>query len=184
MKISTNLIKLAVLLPTTVLLAETALACPFFKQRSAELDRTTTTTILVRDGSRVYSTSSYLSQRPFGFIGVHLADPSTEGPKFSLLSFFNPRGSADQDGVLIRDVLIKGPAQQAGLKPGDVLLGVQGTMVNTIPQIQQIIRNTPVGEDVTITFKRRNQIESTVVQAGDGRYLLDLMLQQQAQPQR
>ncbi len=182
MTTSSPLLKLALVLPTTVLLAETALACPFLKQRSEDVSRSNTT-ILVRDGSTI-SYANYVNQRPFGFIGVHLAEPNQAESGFSLMGFFQPQRTSDQRGIEIRDVLVNGPAMQSGLRQGDVILGVKGQEVSSISEIQQIIRATPVGQPIAVTYQRGRRADTALISTGDGRYLLDLMLQQQAESQR
>ncbi|MCQ2559677.1 MAG: SpoIVB peptidase [Clostridia bacterium] len=48
------------------------------------------------------------------------------------------------------------PAQEAGLKPGDLILSLNGISVQKQAQISEILRQNP-GEAVEIRFKRQNQ---------------------------
>ncbi len=64
-----------------------------------------------------------------------------------------------QQGVLIGDVDPLSPAAQANVRPGDILLGVDGVATDArftedLPAIRKLIADKPVGESVTLTLMR------------------------------
>ncbi len=67
-----------------------------------------------------------------------------------------------QQGVLIGDVDPLSPAAQANVRPGDILLGVDGIPTDArftedLPAIRKLIADKPVGESVTLTLMRDGQ---------------------------
>lgn len=67
-----------------------------------------------------------------------------------------------QQGVLIGDVDPLSPAAQANVRPGDILLGVDGVPTDArftedLPAIRKLIADKPVGEAVNLTLMRDGQ---------------------------
>jgi len=67
-----------------------------------------------------------------------------------------------QQGVLIGDVDPLSPAAQANVRPGDILLGVDGVPTDArftedLPAVRKLIADKPVGESVTLTLLRDGQ---------------------------
>lgn len=186
MKLSTNLVKLACLLPATFLIAEASLACPF-RSTSASSAGRNTTTVMVRHGSnyQLVPVSFDTQAEPFGFIGVAIEPLSPERAEEMnqergfFANLFSPdKAVPEVEGVLVIRTLENGPADLTGLREGDVLLGVNGELVRGVQQVQQLISRTRVGQDVPLTFRRGDDVRTVLVQTGDGRYLKPLMLNQ------
>lgn len=59
------------------------------------------------------------------------------------------------EGVLIRQILKFSPAEQAGLRPGDIILKLNGETVQSIEQLQQVINGLERGRLLKIEFDRR-----------------------------
>ncbi len=57
-------------------------------------------------------------------------------------------------GVVIADVMESGPAREAGLKPGDVLLRFDGKAVEEVRELQRLVAETPVGRKVELKVWR------------------------------
>jgi hypothetical protein len=185
MKMSTNLVKLACLLPATFLIAEASLACPFRSTSAGSAGRHTT--VMVRHGSnyQLVPVSFDTQAEPFGFIGVAIEPLSPERAQEmnQERGFFANLFSSDQavpevEGVLVIRTLENGPADLMGLLEGDVILGVNGELVRGVQQVQQLISRTRVGQDVPLTFRRGDEVRTVLIQTGDGRYLKPLMLNQ------
>ncbi len=60
-------------------------------------------------------------------------------------------------GVLLDDVAIDSPAQQAGLKRGDIIIGLAGKKIENIYDYQYAIDTLKVGKETEIIVRRDNQ---------------------------
>jgi Do/DeqQ family serine protease len=60
------------------------------------------------------------------------------------------------EGVFVGNVTENGAAKEAGLKTGDVIISVGGTIVNSSAELQEKISQFRPGDDVTIVVKRNN----------------------------
>jgi len=58
-------------------------------------------------------------------------------------------------GVGVRAVERSGPAQRAGLRPGDILLSIDGTRLTDAEQANELIGKLEAGKSVALRFKRR-----------------------------
>ncbi|MEU7988539.1 trypsin-like peptidase domain-containing protein [Streptosporangium canum] len=65
-----------------------------------------------------------------------------------------------------RPVEPDGPADKAGLKPGDVILEVNGTVVQDSTELIALIRNKAPGEKLSIKFQRGGQEKTATVTVG------------------
>ena len=80
-----------------------------------------------------------------GYIGIRpMTVSSEEAEKYSL-----------PEGVLIREVYKDTPAEDAGLKQGDVITKFDGKTVDTVETLQNIRAYYKVGEKVEITYASR-----------------------------
>jgi serine protease Do len=66
-------------------------------------------------------------------------------------------GLEREDGVVIEDVIPDGPAANAGLMPGDIVLSVNGKPVQNIRQFALAIYPLAVGERATLEIQRGKQ---------------------------
>ena len=67
-------------------------------------------------------------------------------------------------GALIAGVLRGGPADKAGVKPGDVLVEIEGRPVADPTTMLNVVAALPPGQPAKITLKRRDrELETTVV---------------------
>jgi S1-C subfamily serine protease len=69
-------------------------------------------------------------------------------------------------GVLIVRVVPNSPAQQAGIKPGDIIEKVGGKSVISADQVQQQVEASQVGGGLDIEVVRQGKIEKLTVQPG------------------
>jgi serine protease Do len=58
------------------------------------------------------------------------------------------------DGVLVSDVAESGPAAKAGIRPGDVVLSVDGKKVQTTGELRNAVAASTVGKPVTVEYLR------------------------------
>jgi S1-C subfamily serine protease len=66
-------------------------------------------------------------------------------------------------GIVVLKVLPNSPAAQAGLRPGDVITSVNGTVVQNSGQVQQQVDQTNVGSTMSMTVQRNGQSQQITV---------------------
>ena len=70
------------------------------------------------------------------------------------------------EGVLVTRVSSGSPADEAGIKRGDVILKYEGKEVNSANQLQDFVRKTPSEEEVNISVNRDGNIKEFTVSIG------------------
>jgi serine protease DegQ len=63
----------------------------------------------------------------------------------------------DQKGTIVAGVLQGGPADKAGIKPGDVLLDVNGQPITDTTRLLNVIAQIKPGTDAKVHLKRKNK---------------------------
>ena len=114
--------------------------------------------------------------RPFGPGGNFLAPgggggggggrfqvPANNGGAFLGVETSSASGS---QGVSVASVVNGGPADQAGLKAGDVITAVNGTTVSSPAALAQQIESHQPGDQVTITYTRGGSSSQASVKLG------------------
>lgn len=66
-------------------------------------------------------------------------------------------------GVVVESIMDGGSAQYAGVQPKDVITQVNGRMVHSVPELQEIIGRSKVGDTVTLTVNRKGQTKEIPV---------------------
>jgi serine protease Do len=94
-----------------------------------------------------------------GYLGVHIQDVTPE-----LAQQF---GLHQGGGVLIGDVSPDTPAAKAGIKKGDVVLGVNGQTVDAANQLQNQISQMPPGTAVKLKVWRDGKTQDMTVNLGE-----------------
>jgi serine protease Do len=94
-----------------------------------------------------------------GFLGATIQDVTPTMAK--------ALGLNDAEGVLIGDVTPKGPAAQAGLKPGDVIMKLNGQSVADSAGLRLHISQTAPGTTVPITVRRGSNTLDLNVKLGE-----------------
>jgi serine protease Do len=95
--------------------------------------------------------------RPYLGVAVQDVDPT-------IASIY---GLAVTQGALIAQVDPSGPAAQAGLKAGDVIVNINNTNITSAADALQAILSGKIGQQVTITYYRGNTkttAQATLVQ--------------------
>jgi serine protease DegQ len=93
-----------------------------------------------------------------GWIGIETQDITPE-----LAEGF---GLARKSGAIIAGVVRGGPADRAGIRPGDILSAVQGQPVGDTNQMLTLISSLPPGQKTQFTVIRKNQSATLEVLVG------------------
>jgi Do/DeqQ family serine protease len=77
-------------------------------------------------------------------------------------------GLAERDGALVREVPAGGPADRAGIQPGDLIVGVAGQPVSDPGDLRRHLRRVEIGSDVPVEIVRngtRQTLRARVTEA-------------------
>jgi serine protease Do len=97
--------------------------------------------------------------RPSGsYLGVRLHDIDADQAR--ALKLGNPRG------VEVTRVEPDSPAEEAGLKPGDVILAYNGENILGAQQLGRLVAETPQGRKIKVQYWRDGKPETTIVTTG------------------
>lgn len=109
---------------------------------------------------RVYVELAEKGKVTRGWLGVQIQDLNA-----ALAEHFGLGKNAK--GVLVADVLDRGPAHDAGLKAGDVILRYDGRGVDSVRDLQRLVAGTPVGREVRLELWRDRKPKSLVLKVAD-----------------
>lgn len=101
-----------------------------------------------------------------GYIGVTLVQLTPE-----LREYF---GAAKDTGVLVSSLADNGPAEKAGVRVGDVIVGVNGKTVGGSRELTRAMRDVKKGDSVRIEVIR-GKAHQTIVATADERDLPQMM---------
>jgi serine protease Do len=87
-----------------------------------------------------------------GMLGVNIQDVTEALAK----SFGRP----DTNGALVSQVIPGGPAEKAGIKPGDIILDVNGTPITSSAQLKNLVGQTKAGSTAKVTVWRSNKTQT------------------------
>ena len=94
-----------------------------------------------------------------GWLGIVIQDLSDE-----LASSF---GVKEREGVLVTDVMKGGPAETAGLKPGDVITELGGVKITEVPDLQKRVAAVAPGQPMSLTVVRDRKAMPLSVKLGE-----------------
>jgi len=95
----------------------------------------------------IYFDKSQITTKSGGYLGVTLQSLGKQ-----LAEYFEV-----DEGVLITEVEEKTPAEEAGLKAGDVIVKVDGKDIDSPSDVSEIIREHEEGDEVEIAVVRKGQ---------------------------
>jgi len=93
-----------------------------------------------------------------GWLGVMIQDITPQLAK----SF----GLKDDNGVLVSDVVKDSPAEKAGLKQGDVIIGFDAKKIENAHKLSQIVAATAPDTTVKVDILRNKKAQTLVVKIG------------------
>ncbi len=102
-----------------------------------------------------------------GAMGAILA--TTKIASTFLVSDAGARAETSQAGLIITAVDPGGPAAQAGVERGDLLLRIDGQEVGSLRDIQQVLENHDPGDEVELTVKHGDDLRKLTTRLGERR---------------
>ncbi len=93
-----------------------------------------------------------------GWLGVRIQEVSPDLVKS--LGLDRPRGA------LVADVTPTGPAQKAGIQPGDVIVKFNGEDIHEMRDLPRIVAETAVGTKVDVEVMREGKLIDILVELG------------------
>ena len=85
----------------------------------------------------------------------HISRPDMEASFYTVDQAVASRyGLAVNQGALVTQITRGGPADTAGIKPGDVITAINGTASNTADGLQQLLQTYKAGQQVNVTIYR------------------------------
>ena len=75
-------------------------------------------------------------------------------------------GRNKADGVLVRDVALGGPADQAGIKRGDLIVEYAGKKIDTFKRLVKIAGSTRPGQEVKVSLLRHGKPVTLMLKLG------------------
>jgi serine protease Do len=72
----------------------------------------------------------------------------------------------DERGALVADVTAGGPAEEGGIKRGDVIVGFDGKEIKEMNDLPYIVASTPVGKEVKVDVIRKGKQKRIEVKVG------------------
>jgi serine protease Do len=91
-------------------------------------------------------------------LGIRLTDLDSDRAKVLRLG--------EARGAEVVGVEENGPAEQAGIRTGDVLLSYNGENIVGAQQLGRLVAETPQGRKVTVQYSRDGKLESAVITTG------------------
>ncbi len=70
-------------------------------------------------------------------------------------------------GVIIQDVVRQGPADQAGIQRGDIIVEMDRKKIATFNEMRRTIFNMSVGDEIEIVFYRNSEKHTVTVKLGE-----------------
>jgi len=95
-----------------------------------------------------------------GFLGVNIVDIDSE--------LAGELGLDISQGVVVDGLIDDGAAANAGLLPNDVITEVDGKIIKSAPELQELIGRAKVGDVVNLTVNRFGQIKNISVKLKAG----------------
>src|SRR6266704_3936451 len=94
-----------------------------------------------------------------GWLGIAIQDLTDE-----LAAGF---GISSKGGVLVADVMKDGPAEAAGMKPGDVIVELGGAPIKEVTELQKRVAAVPPGQSLAMTVLRDRKPTKLTVKVGE-----------------
>ncbi len=87
-------------------------------------------------------------------LGASVADAASQAHK---------QPGIPASGAYVGRVRAGSPAEQAGLRKGDVITALGGQLVSRADDLHRLVREMPKGRDLSLTYVRKGQEQDTLV---------------------
>ncbi len=118
------------------------------------------------DDSKVIGEKQYLGNAPRGRVdraSVQMMSESQLAAKEAALTRLGYDIEVSGKGARVLQVLADSPADRAGLRAGDVIIGIDGRPISTRDQVGQIVQPEPVGTQFSVAVKRDDSTKEFTV---------------------
>jgi len=109
---------------------------------------------------------SLASKSPWARMGVSAAGPLSNGLLAFVLfsiSLMIPMDVIVGDGVMVNQVDLGSPAEEAGIQPGDIIISINGDEIHGSLDIRDAIKSSEEGEELPLVLKRGGEEITTKV---------------------
>lgn len=69
----------------------------------------------------------------------------------------------ERQGVIVNEIRENGPAQRAGIHPGDMLVSINGIMLRDIEHANRVVYGAKVGDELEIEIKRKDDVKKVTL---------------------
>jgi len=76
---------------------------------------------------------------------------------FLSVFFMLPTSIIAGEGVMVNSVLENSPAEEAGIEPGDIIVEIDGKLINTWGDMQKVLNSQKEGEEITLVVQREGE---------------------------
>jgi hypothetical protein len=130
-------------------------------------------------GKNLSDKNAQQSSTPVGVSATHvvvandqLSDVPARSPIYhdaSLGVFSDVNPNIRRDGITLKSVKEGGPADQVGIKPGDVILSIDGHYLFTVAELHEEITHHQPGTKVAVRYRHNSTIYDTSIVVGTSR---------------
>jgi S1-C subfamily serine protease len=99
----------------------------------------------------------------FGAVGIMTASAQDTKPSEAGAVWLGVTVTDTDNGVTIRQVMPDSPADEAGLRRGDIIQAVDGTEVESAEKLIETIQAHAPGDEITLTVSRRGEASDVAV---------------------
>jgi serine protease Do len=115
----------------------------------------------INTAAEVYNSIIKTGRVSRGSIGISFTPSDSEQARALLKSF------GANEGVFVQTVAPGGPSEKAGIKAGDIIVGINGKPVKDGGALVNTVTATPIGQSVDVTVLRNGKREAHKVVVGD-----------------
>lgn len=90
-----------------------------------------------------------------------------EKTKEPYLGVLPVEGEEETEGVKIAQVAPNSPAQEAGLKPDDIILEIDGVKLNDADQLRKIVTSKKAGDEITLKIESEGAKKTVKIKLGE-----------------